>query len=74
MARSGWGNEESDPLMKDVEQHANKLHVEEERHKASPPQKLILGVPASVFAGGLYCCASMGMVSGCQGTQGHTAL
>lgn len=59
------GLEEEDPLLKDLElnkQPSQKLHSGEERALGKP--KRVLGLPASVLAGALYCMASMGMVSG----------
>ncbi len=35
--------------------------------------RAILGIPVSIFAGGLYCCASMSMVSAFQTMAGHHA-
>ncbi|GAB4815079.1 hypothetical protein N2152v2_002125 [Parachlorella kessleri] len=54
MSKATSDDEES--LLKVELNPGGKLHAD------SAPQRRILGVPASLFAGGLYCLASMGMV------------
>mgnify|MGYP006973280352 CR=1 FL=1 len=54
MSKAVSSDEES--LLKVELNPGGKLHTDH------APQRRILGVPASLFAGGLYCLASMGMV------------